>query len=54
MSKPRKGAGDDFLIAVDANRGWPVSEAVRFARLIEKYNASTGLRSRATGTMMGG
>lgn len=34
----RKGAGDDFLIAVDANRGWPVSEAVRFARLIEKYN----------------
>lgn len=34
----RKGAGDDFWIAVDANRGWPVSEAVRFARLIEKYN----------------
>lgn len=34
----RKGAGDDFWIAVDANRGWPVSEAVRFARLIEKYD----------------
>ncbi|OSQ36012.1 mandelate racemase/muconate lactonizing enzyme family protein [Thalassospira mesophila] len=36
----RKGAGDDFWIAVDANRGWPVSEAIRFARLIEKYNIS--------------
>jgi L-alanine-DL-glutamate epimerase-like enolase superfamily enzyme len=34
----RKGAGDDFWIAVDANRGWPVSEATRFARLIEKYD----------------
>lgn len=34
----RKAAGDDFWIAVDANRGWPVSEAVRFARLIEKYD----------------
>lgn len=34
----RKGAGDEFMIAVDANRGWPVSEAVKFARLIEKYD----------------
>ncbi|MBV8192505.1 MAG: mandelate racemase/muconate lactonizing enzyme family protein [Alphaproteobacteria bacterium] len=34
----RKGAGADFWIAVDANRGWPVSEAVRFARLVEKYD----------------
>ncbi len=34
----RKGAGDEFWIAVDANRGWPVSEAAKFARLIEKYN----------------
>jgi L-alanine-DL-glutamate epimerase-like enolase superfamily enzyme len=34
----RKGAGDDFWIAVDANRGWSVSEASRFARLIEKYD----------------
>ena len=34
----RKGAGDDFWIAVDANRGWPVDEAVRFARLVEKYD----------------
>ncbi|MBN3851408.1 mandelate racemase/muconate lactonizing enzyme family protein [Paraburkholderia sp. Ac-20342] len=34
----RKGAGDGFWIAVDANRGWPVSEAVKFARLIEQYD----------------
>jgi L-alanine-DL-glutamate epimerase-like enolase superfamily enzyme len=31
----RKAAGPDFLIAVDANRGWPVDDAIRFARLIE-------------------
>jgi len=31
----RDGAGPDFLIAVDANRGWPVEEARRFARMIE-------------------
>ena len=29
------GAGEGFLIAVDANRGWSVSDAIRFARLIE-------------------
>lgn len=34
----RKGAGHDFMIAVDANRGWPISEAVRFARLIEHHD----------------
>jgi len=34
----RKGAGDEFWIAVDANRGWSVDEAVRFARLIEGYD----------------
>lgn len=34
----RKGGGDEFWIAVDANRGWPVSEAVKFARLVEQYN----------------
>jgi L-alanine-DL-glutamate epimerase-like enolase superfamily enzyme len=34
----RKGAGPDFWIAVDANRGWPVAEAVRFARLVERYD----------------
>src|SRR6476659_1115103 len=31
----RDGGGPDFVIAVDANRGWPVAEAVKFARLIE-------------------
>ncbi len=34
----RDGGGPDFIIAVDANRGWPVSEAVKFARLIERYD----------------
>lgn len=31
----RKAAGDDFILAVDANRGWNVDDAIRFARLIE-------------------
>ncbi|HET9490718.1 MAG TPA: mandelate racemase/muconate lactonizing enzyme family protein [Methylomirabilota bacterium] len=31
----RRAAGPDFAIAVDANRGWSVAEAVRFARLVE-------------------
>jgi L-alanine-DL-glutamate epimerase-like enolase superfamily enzyme len=34
----RKGAGDDFWIAVDANRGWSVAEASRFAALVEQYD----------------
>lgn len=38
VAAARDGGGPDFLIAVDANRGWPVAEAVRFARLIEKYD----------------
>lgn len=29
------GAGEGFMIAVDANRGWSVADAIRFARLIE-------------------
>jgi D-arabinonate dehydratase len=29
------GAGEGFVIAVDANRGWSVPDAIRFARLIE-------------------
>ncbi len=29
------GAGAGFIIAVDANRGWKTSDAIRFARLIE-------------------
>ena len=31
----RDGAGPDFLLAVDANRGWDIDDAVRFARMIE-------------------
>jgi L-alanine-DL-glutamate epimerase-like enolase superfamily enzyme len=34
----RDGVGPDWIIAVDANRGWPVGEAVKFARLIERYD----------------
>ena len=34
----RKAAGDDFIIVVDANRGWNVHDAIRFARLIEPLN----------------
>jgi D-galactarolactone cycloisomerase len=34
----RDGGGDDFIIAVDANRGWSVQDATRFARLIERYD----------------
>jgi len=31
----RHAAGADFILAVDANRGWPAQEAIRFARLVE-------------------
>jgi D-galactarolactone cycloisomerase len=31
----RLAAGSDFLLAVDANRGWTADEAVQFARLVE-------------------
>jgi len=34
----REGGGADFIIAVDANRGWPVADAVKFARLIERHD----------------
>lgn len=34
----REGGGADFLLAVDANRGWSVAEATRFARLAEPYD----------------
>jgi D-galactarolactone cycloisomerase len=36
----RAGAGRDFILAVDANRGWPAAEAVKFARLVEPYDIS--------------
>lgn len=38
VAAARKGAGPDFIIAVDANRGWNVGDAVRFARMIEHLN----------------
>ena len=31
----REGGGSDFILVVDANRGWNVDDAIRFARLIE-------------------
>jgi L-alanine-DL-glutamate epimerase-like enolase superfamily enzyme len=31
----RRAAGPDFALAVDANRGWGVADAIRFARLVE-------------------
>jgi L-alanine-DL-glutamate epimerase-like enolase superfamily enzyme len=31
----RKAAGPDFILAVDANRGWSADDAIRFSRLIE-------------------
>jgi D-arabinonate dehydratase len=31
----RKAAGPDFVLAVDANRGWDLQDATRFARLAE-------------------
>jgi L-alanine-DL-glutamate epimerase-like enolase superfamily enzyme len=30
----REAAGPDFLLAADANQGWSVEEAIRFARLV--------------------
>ena len=34
----RSAAGADFVLAVDANRGWSADDAVRFARLVERYD----------------
>lgn len=31
----REAAGLDFMLAVDANRGWTADEAIQFARLVE-------------------
>jgi D-galactarolactone cycloisomerase len=35
VAAARKAAGADFLLAVDANRGWNADEAIAFARLVE-------------------
>lgn len=34
----RDAAGDDFVIAVDANMAWTPKQAIRFAKLAEKYD----------------
>ncbi len=34
----RKAVGDDFIIVVDANRGWNVQDAIKFSHLIEPLN----------------
>jgi D-galactarolactone cycloisomerase len=31
----RRAAGPDFILAVDANRGWSAQDAIHFARLVE-------------------
>ncbi len=38
VAAARKGGGDDFVIAVDANRGWNAFEAIQFAHLVEPLN----------------
>lgn len=35
VAAARDGGGQDFIIAVDANRGWNAPDAIRFSRLIE-------------------
>ncbi len=35
VAAARQAAGDDFILVVDANRGWNVADAVRFSRLVE-------------------
>ena len=38
VARARKAAGDDFIIAVDANQGYSVSEAVAFCRAAADLN----------------
>src|SRR5262249_11759359 len=35
VATARRAAGRDFVLAVDANRGWTAADAIRFARLVE-------------------
>jgi D-galactarolactone cycloisomerase len=35
VAAARDGAGKDFVLAVDANRGWNVPDAIHFSKLIE-------------------
>lgn len=34
----RRAAGPDFILMVDANRGWSAQDAIRFARLVERFD----------------
>ena len=34
----RKAAGDDFVLMVDANRGWTAQDAIEFSRLVEPFD----------------
>jgi D-arabinonate dehydratase len=34
----RRAAGTDFVLMVDANRGWSAPDAIRFARLVERFD----------------
>ncbi|GEO26020.1 mandelate racemase [Alicyclobacillus acidoterrestris] len=36
--RARKVVGDDFVLIADANQGWTVDEAVKFANLVRDYN----------------
>ena len=38
VREARAGGGDDFILMVDANQGWSVDDAIRFARLAEPLN----------------
>ena len=38
VAAAREAAGPDFLLAVDANRGWAAEEAIEFARLVERLD----------------
>jgi D-galactarolactone cycloisomerase len=38
VAAARDGAGKDFVLVVDANRGWSAPDAIRFSRLIERLD----------------
>lgn len=38
VAAARKAAGDDFILCVDANRGWNAEDAIRFAHLVERHD----------------
>src|SRR5215813_6771408 len=38
VAAARRAAGADFILAVDANRGWTADDAIRFSRLVEPFD----------------